>query len=859
MFSAKTKLAFALTTIVVSVVLLAKQLGLVPKTSATVIQGRGQLCESVAMTSAALLSKSDVRTLETFLDALVRRNPDLRAAGYRMRHGRLLVSTDQHQEVWQLPEGDPSNDQFMFVPLLGRSGIPGRLELCFSPIQRSQLASLLDPDAGELLLFVGPCCFLIFSFLLGLMVKQLDPTGSAIPSRVADAFDNLAEGLLVIDTKDRILHANQAFVDVVGMPTKKLLGKRAAQLGWLNENVRVSSDLPWQRALREERPLSNLALQLESPDGEKKSFVVNASPVVAGHEGKFRGVLVTFDDVTVLEKQKAALGEAQLAAEAANRAKSEFLANMSHEIRTPMNAILGFTDVLRRGMESDEEKRTRYLDTIHSSGTHLIELINDILDLSKIEAGKLELEITDESPYRIMDEVAEILVVRAEQKNITLNTHVEGRIPATIKTDPTKLRQILTNLVGNAIKFTQAGGVIVTCRLDGEMVAFDIADTGIGMTKQQLSRIFNPFEQADTSVTRRFGGTGLGLSISKRFAEALGGEIRVQSQPGKGTVFTVRVDTGSLDGVAMLDAGQSRRRVEQQRKQSREATNVRIRQGAVLVVDDGESNREFLNIVLTQLGLDVSEAENGQVAVDMATSMDFDIILMDMQMPVMDGYTATRTLRQRGLTIPIFALTANAMQGDEKKCEEAGCDGHLGKPIDLDRLTGLLRDELGEKELGEEDAATVDVPPEVTADGQTTGVTRSTIDRSRVFSPDADSELIYSPLADNPTFAPIIVKFVDRLPERLIDMCDAWDQRDYEELARHAHWLKGSAGTVGFHILTEPSGTLESLARNQDDDGLEDALERIIDIVVRIQPHECPTPPKSPREPSQSKPETANT
>ena len=246
--------------------------------------------------------------------------------------------------------------------------------------------------------------------------------------------------------------------------------------------------------------------------------------------------MVSFEDVTQLEENKVELRKSKEHAEAASRAKSDFLANMSHEIRTPMNAILGFTDLLQRGLYDNPDEQSEYLGTIHSSGTHLLDLINDILDLSKIEAGKLDLEMTDCSPLHIFSEVINILKVRAQEKGISLELIVEGTIPETIQSDPVRLRQVVTNLVGNAIKFTETGGVKIVARwIDDRQpkLEFDVIDSGIGMTDKQVARIFEPFVQADSSVTRRFGGTGLGLSISQKIIEALDGTPHCQKRRWK--------------------------------------------------------------------------------------------------------------------------------------------------------------------------------------------------------------------------------------------------------------------------------------------------------------------------------------
>ena len=303
-------------------------------------------------------------------------------------------------------------------------------------------------------------------------------------------------------------------------------------------------------------------MRLRDSAGVLRSLTVNCSPVMGG-SGSVGGVLVSFDDVTELQARGEKLREAKNEADAANLAKSEFLANMSHEIRTPMNAILGFTDVLRRGYDKNQDESSKYLNTIHSSGTHLLDLINDILDLSKVEAGHLEVESIDFAPHRLIHEVMKVLGVKAAEKGIGLEFEAHGPVPASMASDPARLRQILTNLVGNAIKFTATGAVRIGARLDQSgphpVLELSVTDTGIGIAEDKLDTVFEAFAQADSSVTRRFGGTGLGLPISRRFARAMGGDITVASDPGQGSTFTLRLGTGPLDGVDLISpAGRCR-------------------------------------------------------------------------------------------------------------------------------------------------------------------------------------------------------------------------------------------------------------------------------------------------------------
>ncbi len=580
--------------------------------------------------------------------------------------------------------------------------------------------------------------------------------------------------------------------------------------------------------------------QLERLNISLEQKVVERTAVV---EARSRELEITANELMSTQTK---LELARDEAESANAAKSEFLARMSHEIRTPISAILGFTELMLRGIVKDPGEAVRKLETIHTNGSHLLQLINDLLDLSKIEADKMEVESIDCNPIRIMHDVVDTLQVRADEKSIGLEMRIDGDVPKQIKSDPTRLRQIITNLIGNAIKFTSQGRVVVTLRLVDDRASatsevngaarcqleFEITDSGIGMTHLQLEKIFDPFTQADSTVTRKFGGTGLGLSISKQLAEALGGGISVASQPGSGSTFTVRVSAGFAADLELLDSQSAKQFLTQENKKQHYQANL---SGCrILIVDDVETNRELLSLILKDAGAEVDLAVNGRDAIEfLVRDANVDLVLMDMQMPVLDGYSATKFLKEKGFAKPIIALTANTMNGDENKCLDAGCSDYLSKPIDINCLLQKVSTIHGVEliaaddvtsmklEMRGKDPKSTNASPAIAA-GSTSAIAHWTVELP----------------ADEP-FRSFATEFVEKVESQYPELAVAVETKDFDEVARMAHWIKGTGGTVGLPRMTAIAAALESASRQGCVDSVHESLEQLRLFVGLTPPPIC--------------------
>ena len=642
----------------------------------------------------------------------------------------------------------------------------------------------------------------------------------ALIDALVDAIPNI---IFYKDMEGRFLGCNKAYENAFGVLRDQLKGKTALQLDALPQAMRESyheEDMWLIRA----GGFAQRDQQMILADGKAHDthYLVRSFDLYDGSRGGLLGVIT---DITLRKEAERELEKAKNLAEDADRMKGDFLANMSHEIRTPMNAILGMSHLALKTELTP--KQSDYLKKIQLSGNHLLEIINEILDFSKINAGKVTVEHVELDLLEVLDNVSNLIGEKVEAKGLVLVFDVAADVPAALIGDPLKLGQILINYGNNAVKFTAQGRIeIFVQKLEESdetvMLRFAVHDTGIGLTEEQCSRLFQSFQQADTSTTRQYGGTGLGLAISKQLALLMGGDVGVDSVPGEGSTFWFTARLGKGQG-RLAPAGDD----ASIGVSATLASLASLRGARILLVEDNELNQEVACGLLADAGFVVDIADNGQKAVQKIQEASYDIVLMDMQMPVMDGVTASIEIGKLGCYghIPIVAMTANAMQSDRERCFSAGMLDFLTKPINPDQLWQVLQKWIKPRTgLGAESSSPRSADDASVSLDMLKGI------------PGLDLEAgLKCVLGKKRPYLSILRRFAGSQKCMTEQIREALDQGDRKTAERLAHTLKGSAGSIGALPLQAVAGELEAAIPETPSCGLEpllDAQAVLLDALV---------------------------
>src|SRR5690554_717696 len=539
---------------------------------------------------------------------------------------------------------------------------------------------------------------ILFSFALADRIKQVQGEAMAWNRRALanlgryqSLFNNAIEGVFQMSPERRFVTANPAMAELLGYnSSRELLDENPDVLETCIADERLRRLVVEQLEAR--GTVKGIEARYFTRHGEERWATISLhtaydSEGVPVHlEGTCIDATESHQRLQIEREREQERLEKELARNSA-RAKSQFLANMSHEIRTPLAAIIGYGETLLEPDLSEQEKRSS-AETVVRSGRHLLELVNDILDHSKIDANKLDVDVVPVNLPELLDEIRAFFEPRAREKGLEFRIVCDYPLPEQIRTDPTRYRQIIINLCANALKFTESGSIslVIRCDRDAETLIARVVDTGIGMKPEQLERLFDPFAQGSSAISRQYGGTGLGLSISRRLAELLGGDIGVSSTYGEGSEFEVSISTGSLQQVHFLrDASEFN-----QRRRAIAMVRAPRLSGKILCAEDNEVNRKLVSLLVARTGAELVHVANGAEALERVRRESFDLILMDIQMPVMNGRDATQAIREAGINTPIIALTANVMAEDIAEYRMAGCNEHLAKPIDKQRFYDVL-------------------------------------------------------------------------------------------------------------------------------------------------------------------------
>ena len=806
--------------IVVTVLGAAWQIGLIPNRTRDAQLEQAKTAEILGTAAGHFLKPDDSESLTRIITSFVEHDEALRSAGLRNLRGQLIASAGQHERIWKPVNADDGSGTQVTFPLFRGEEHLANVEVVLTPVSLPGWSGFWAHPWVQLSLFSGACCFLGFAFFFGIRFNPIDPSLRA--HTVQEALDHLNEGLLLVNSKGRIVIANTAFASLVNVPVTKLSGRKVNRFSWQNEQHRPLTDYPWTQSVSQNQTIINAILRLDVRN-DTATFKVNCTPFQRG--SKTLGAMICFEDITAAAPNQTAVQETSQAAATTNRARSQFLSKKSCELQAPVNATLAFNELLQREMDPTEQAREDYLSAVRASGSQLLERLNSILDLSKIESGKLGLEILPCSPFQLVQDVVDILGVRAAEKGISLTCEFRSALPNFIQTDPVRFQQILTNLVGNAIKFTATGGVRISTNLVRShaqwQLAIDVVDTGIGMSKPRLTAVGESLQATQRTVNQRFPESGLGLPVSQRMIQLLGGDLQVRSIEGQGTIISYCIQVGD---------------VEEQPKISQQdyVDSIRDHRPTLTEMPAARFSLPDLKETETPRPMESAFDVNGLEQFQQIYAIAFEAI--ESAMGRTDFLAVAELSEELQHVVAVFDIAP--LQEVLHQLTLAA------KSYDAEQIHTAMTT-LQNKMDAAQAASTVEFSQPGTHTSPQSGL-RKTLRPSTKPVPSSAGDAHSGPCirstlpTDVPEFRSIVREFVDKLEAKITQLVEAEKNNDWDEVKSIAYWIKGAGGTVGFADLFEPAKNLEQAAMDQRPSDISDFIQQLDSIYCRIDASDPP-------------------
>ena len=811
--SSRFRITAGIVLIVLAVLSAAWHVGLIPSEQSSGLKNQAQTVEALTATTGHLLTHQQLDDIDHLFASFVKHHETLRYVALRDHQGNRLVSAGaQVDHTSDNADHGPEARQVV-VPINHLPATPASLEFVFLTTQVSQAQGFWSHPWLRLILFSGACSFLVLAFYFGVRFHSIDPFAQS--QAIRDTLNRLSESLLLVNPQGQIVLLNKAFLETIQTPANKLIGCNINSLTWLDEHDATVTDFPWDMSLANQQTVVNAIMRLKH-HADTLTFKVNCAPFRQGSQSL--GALVCLENITVAPAS--AESEPATSQPQENLARSEFLTKRSRELRVPERTRLGFTEQLRLELVDSEHDQESYFVAVQANGSQLLTQLNSILDLSRIEAGKLDLDVAYCSPFEVIQDVVDVFRIHASEKNISLDFEARDTLPAFIETDPIRLQQVLSNLIANALVNIESGGIRISVSCDRSSdeprLQFDVIDTGTGMSKQQLTELLESLKSRDQAINQHFANSNLGLLVSDRLVRMLGGSLTARSVEGQGTLFSFHIHVGDV--------------LEQPQLSQNDYLNSAYGGQESLLASRTTDSNDVPALEIKPEPSVVSEPVTTSDPFEVSGLAQFQQIYsiameaIESAFGRSDFQSVVELCEELQQAVALFAI--EPLQETLEEMVLAAKNGN----VSVVRESMAM---LNEKMEFAQPASIMDTALNETS--LSTHETTTAADSPATSSVDSDSEpRIRSTLPQDAEFQQILLEFQEVLKEKIDQLYQAESAQDWEQLQTIAHWIKDSGGTVGFADLYEPSDELELAAIGKQASKIGSLIRQIDSIYQRI-------------------------